>query len=78
IKAVEVGVDGIIVSSHGGRQRDSVPTTIADLRESKGGYQFSLTRNKARNRYVQCFSSWRTSCYDWKSGCARVGSEGGA
>ncbi|KAI3716397.1 hypothetical protein L6452_23718 [Arctium lappa] len=33
IKAVEVGVDGIIVSNHGARQLDYVPATIAVLEE---------------------------------------------
>jgi L-lactate dehydrogenase (cytochrome) len=30
-KAVEVGVDGVIVSNHGGRQLDSVPSTVRAL-----------------------------------------------
>ncbi|GMH17569.1 hypothetical protein Nepgr_019410 [Nepenthes gracilis] len=33
IKAVEVGVDGIIVSNHGARQLDYVPATISSLEE---------------------------------------------
>ncbi|KAL8223600.1 hypothetical protein R6Q57_019075 [Mikania cordata] len=33
IKAMEVGVEGIIVSNHGGRQLDYVPATIAVLEE---------------------------------------------
>ncbi|XP_004144436.1 peroxisomal (S)-2-hydroxy-acid oxidase GLO4 isoform X1 [Cucumis sativus] len=33
IKAVEVGVDGIIVSNHGGRQLDFSPATISALEE---------------------------------------------
>ncbi|XP_034695834.1 peroxisomal (S)-2-hydroxy-acid oxidase GLO4-like [Vitis riparia] len=33
IKAVEVGVSGIIVSNHGGRQLDYVPATISALEE---------------------------------------------
>jgi L-lactate dehydrogenase (cytochrome) len=30
-RAVEVGVDGIVVSNHGGRQLDAVPSTVAAL-----------------------------------------------
>jgi hypothetical protein len=33
IKAVEVGVDGIIVSNHGARQLDYTPATISVLEE---------------------------------------------
>ena len=33
IKAVEVGVSGIIVSNHGARQLDYVPATISALEE---------------------------------------------
>nr|GEY79911.1 peroxisomal (S)-2-hydroxy-acid oxidase GLO4-like [Tanacetum cinerariifolium] len=33
IKAVEVGVEGIIVSNHGGRQLNSVPATIDALED---------------------------------------------
>jgi len=33
IKAVEVGVEGIIVSNHGGRQLDGVPAAIDALEE---------------------------------------------
>lgn len=33
MKAVEVGVDGVIVSNHGGRQLDFVPATISALEE---------------------------------------------
>ena len=32
-KAVEVGVDGIVVSNHGGRQLDYSPPTISVLEE---------------------------------------------
>lgn len=32
-RAVEVGVDGVIVSNHGGRQLDSVPSTARALPE---------------------------------------------
>nr|XP_043623713.1 peroxisomal (S)-2-hydroxy-acid oxidase GLO4-like isoform X2 [Erigeron canadensis] len=33
LKAVEIGVEGIIVSNHGGRQLDYVPATIVSLEE---------------------------------------------
>lgn len=33
LKAVEMGVDGIVVSNHGGRQLDGVPATIDALPE---------------------------------------------
>jgi L-lactate dehydrogenase (cytochrome) len=39
-RAVEVGVDGVIVSNHGGRQLDSVPSTaraLPDIAEAIGG-----------------------------------------
>jgi L-lactate dehydrogenase (cytochrome) len=39
-RAVEVGVDGIVVSNHGGRQLDSVPSTVRalpDVVEAIGG-----------------------------------------
>jgi L-lactate dehydrogenase (cytochrome) len=39
-RAVEVGVDGLIVSNHGGRQLDSVPSTaraLPDVLEAVGG-----------------------------------------
>jgi L-lactate dehydrogenase (cytochrome) len=39
-RAVEVGVDGVIVSNHGGRQLDSVPSTVRalpDVVEAVGG-----------------------------------------
>ncbi|HEX4626424.1 MAG TPA: L-lactate dehydrogenase [Solirubrobacteraceae bacterium] len=39
-RAVEVGVDGIVVSNHGGRQLDSVPSTVralADVVDAIGG-----------------------------------------
>jgi L-lactate dehydrogenase (cytochrome) len=32
-RAVEVGVDGVVVSNHGGRQLDSVPSTVRALPE---------------------------------------------
>ncbi len=32
-RAVEAGVDGIVVSNHGGRQLDSVPSTVRALPE---------------------------------------------
>ena len=32
-KAAEIGVDGIIVSNHGGRQLDYAPATISVLEE---------------------------------------------
>ena len=39
-RAVEVGVDGVVVSNHGGRQLDSVPSTVralADVVDAIGG-----------------------------------------
>jgi L-lactate dehydrogenase (cytochrome) len=39
-RAVEVGVDGVVVSNHGGRQLDSVPSSVralADVVEAIGG-----------------------------------------
>ena len=33
LKAVEAGVDGIVVSNHGGRQLDYSPATITVLEE---------------------------------------------
>jgi L-lactate dehydrogenase (cytochrome) len=39
-RAVEVGVDGVVVSNHGGRQLDSVPSTaraLPDVIEAIGG-----------------------------------------
>ncbi len=32
-RAVEVGVDGVVVSNHGGRQLDAVPSTVRALPE---------------------------------------------
>ncbi|XP_076913726.1 peroxisomal (S)-2-hydroxyacid oxidase GLO4-like [Bidens hawaiensis] len=39
IKALEVGVDGVIVSNHGARQLDYVPATISVLEEVVGAVQ---------------------------------------
>ena len=43
-RAVEVGVDGVVVSNHGGRQLDSVPSTVRALAET------SSTRSAVRWR----------------------------
>ena len=32
LKAVDAGVDGILVSNHGARQLDGVPATVRDLK----------------------------------------------
>ena len=51
-RAVEAGVDGVIVSNHGGRQLDSVPSTVRalpDVTEAIGGQIEVLVDGGIRN-----------------------------
>ncbi|KAM1016721.1 hypothetical protein ACFX13_047099 [Malus domestica] len=76
-KAVEVGVAGIVVSNHGGRQFDCTPPTISVLDECNSINRcfiisFFLLRNQLESCMIRCSGGsccWRKrSCsFRWRS-----------